>query len=107
LGATVDDLAAMHHVFPTFAEGMKAAAEQALPQPVEMARSATEKVSSNAKSCRPEGLQDLTNAPCHTSTDSSRAKRRSVRCAAVTRAYPLLGPVPGTGTFRTRLRLNR
>jgi len=37
LGATVDDLAAMHHVFPTFAEGMKAAAEQALPQPVEMA----------------------------------------------------------------------
>jgi mercuric reductase len=29
LGATVDDLAAMHHVFPTFAEGVKAAAEQA------------------------------------------------------------------------------
>jgi mercuric reductase len=37
LGATVDDLAAMHHVFPTFGEGFKAAAEQALPQPVEMA----------------------------------------------------------------------
>jgi mercuric reductase len=37
LGATVDDLAAMHHVFPTFAEGFKAAAEQAMPQPVEMA----------------------------------------------------------------------
>jgi hypothetical protein len=27
----------MHHVFPTFAEGVKAAAEQAMPQPVEMA----------------------------------------------------------------------
>jgi mercuric reductase len=37
LGATVDDLAAMHHVFPTFAEGVKAAAEQAMPKPVEMA----------------------------------------------------------------------
>ena len=37
LGATVEDLAAMHHVFPTFAEGVKAAAEQALPQRVEMA----------------------------------------------------------------------
>ena len=37
LGATIDDLAAMHHVFPTFGEGVKAAAEQALPQPVEMA----------------------------------------------------------------------
>ena len=37
LGATVDDLAAMHHVFPTFGEGVKAAAEQAMPQPVEMA----------------------------------------------------------------------
>jgi mercuric reductase len=35
--ATVDDLARMHHVFPTFGEGVKAAAEQALPQPVEMA----------------------------------------------------------------------
>ncbi len=28
LGATVDDLAWMHHAFPTFAEGIKAAAEQ-------------------------------------------------------------------------------
>jgi mercuric reductase len=37
LGVTVDDLAEMHHVFPTFGEGFKAAAEQALPQPVEMA----------------------------------------------------------------------
>jgi len=37
LGATVDDLATTHHVFPTFAEGVKAAAEQAMPQPVEMA----------------------------------------------------------------------
>jgi hypothetical protein len=27
----------MHHVFPTFGEGVKAAAEQALPQPIEMA----------------------------------------------------------------------
>jgi mercuric reductase len=34
---TVDDLARMHHVFPTFGEGIKAAAEQALPRPVEMA----------------------------------------------------------------------
>jgi mercuric reductase len=29
LGATVDDLAAMHHVYPSFSEGVKAAAEQA------------------------------------------------------------------------------
>ena len=29
--ATVDDLAAMHHVFPTFGEGLKAAAERAVP----------------------------------------------------------------------------
>jgi pyruvate/2-oxoglutarate dehydrogenase complex dihydrolipoamide dehydrogenase (E3) component len=29
LGATVEELAAMHHVFPTFGEGIKAAAEQA------------------------------------------------------------------------------
>jgi mercuric reductase len=28
LGATVEELAAMHHVFPTFGEGVKAAAEQ-------------------------------------------------------------------------------
>ena len=31
LGATVDELAAMHHVFPTFGEGVKAAAERAMP----------------------------------------------------------------------------
>jgi mercuric reductase len=30
LGATVDDLARMHHAFPTWGEGVKAAAEQAL-----------------------------------------------------------------------------
>ena len=30
LGATVDDLAGMHHVFPTFGEGVKAAAERAM-----------------------------------------------------------------------------
>jgi mercuric reductase len=30
LGATVDELAAMHHVFPTFGEGVKAAAERAV-----------------------------------------------------------------------------
>lgn len=29
LGAPVDELAAMHHIFPTFGEGVKAAAEQA------------------------------------------------------------------------------
>jgi mercuric reductase len=29
LGATVDDLASMHHVYPSFSEGIKAAAEQA------------------------------------------------------------------------------
>ena len=29
LGATVDDLAATHHVYPSFSEGVKAAAEQA------------------------------------------------------------------------------
>jgi mercuric reductase len=29
LGATVDDLAAVHHVYPSFSEGLKAAAEQA------------------------------------------------------------------------------
>jgi dihydrolipoyl dehydrogenase len=28
LGATVDDLARMHHAFPTLAEGLKAAAEE-------------------------------------------------------------------------------
>jgi mercuric reductase len=31
LGATVEDLAAMQHVFPTFGEGLKAAAERAVP----------------------------------------------------------------------------
>jgi len=31
LGATVDDLAHMHHAFPTFGEGVKAAAEQSPP----------------------------------------------------------------------------
>jgi mercuric reductase len=36
LDATVDDLAQMHHVFPTFGEGLKAAAEQAMPEPAEM-----------------------------------------------------------------------
>ena len=30
LGATVDDFAGMHHAFPTFGEGVKAAAEQAV-----------------------------------------------------------------------------
>jgi len=30
LGATVDDIARMHHVYPTFGEGVKAAAERAL-----------------------------------------------------------------------------
>ena len=29
LGVTVDDLAAMHHVYPSYSEGLKAAAEQA------------------------------------------------------------------------------
>jgi pyruvate/2-oxoglutarate dehydrogenase complex dihydrolipoamide dehydrogenase (E3) component len=30
LGVTVDELTRMHHVFPTFGEGVKAAAEQAI-----------------------------------------------------------------------------
>jgi len=30
LGATVDDFASMHHVYPSFSEGLKAAAEQAV-----------------------------------------------------------------------------
>lgn len=38
LGMTVEDLAAMHHVFPTFGEGLKAAAEQAMPEAVGMAQ---------------------------------------------------------------------
>jgi mercuric reductase len=33
LGATVDDLARAHHAFPTWAEGVKAAAEQATAAP--------------------------------------------------------------------------
>jgi pyruvate/2-oxoglutarate dehydrogenase complex dihydrolipoamide dehydrogenase (E3) component len=37
LDATVDDLTRMHHVFPTFGEGVKAAAEQAMPERVDMA----------------------------------------------------------------------
>jgi mercuric reductase len=32
-GATIEDLAAMHHVFPTFGEGVKGAAEQAVAAP--------------------------------------------------------------------------
>jgi mercuric reductase len=32
LGATVEDIAAMHHVFPTFGEGVKGAAERAVAQ---------------------------------------------------------------------------
>lgn len=31
LGVTIDDLALMHHVYPSYSEGLKAAAEQALP----------------------------------------------------------------------------
>jgi mercuric reductase len=31
LGATIDDLALVHHVYPSYSEGLKAAAEQALP----------------------------------------------------------------------------
>ena len=30
LGVTVDDLAYMHHIYPSYSEGLKAAAEQAL-----------------------------------------------------------------------------
>jgi pyruvate/2-oxoglutarate dehydrogenase complex dihydrolipoamide dehydrogenase (E3) component len=30
LGATVDDLARVHHTYPSLGEGLKAAAEQAL-----------------------------------------------------------------------------
>ena len=33
LGATIEDIAGMHHVFPTFGEGVKGAAEQALAAP--------------------------------------------------------------------------
>jgi pyruvate/2-oxoglutarate dehydrogenase complex dihydrolipoamide dehydrogenase (E3) component len=34
LGVTVDDLALVHHVYPSYSEGLKAAAEQALTSPV-------------------------------------------------------------------------
>jgi mercuric reductase len=40
LGATVDDLASMHHVFPTFGEGVKAAAERAVPWMADLVDSA-------------------------------------------------------------------
>jgi pyruvate/2-oxoglutarate dehydrogenase complex dihydrolipoamide dehydrogenase (E3) component len=40
LGATVDDLAMMHHVFPTFGEGVKAAAERAVPAMADLVDSA-------------------------------------------------------------------
>jgi pyruvate/2-oxoglutarate dehydrogenase complex dihydrolipoamide dehydrogenase (E3) component len=40
LGATIDDLAAMHHVFPTFGEGVKAAAERAVPSMADLVDSA-------------------------------------------------------------------
>jgi mercuric reductase len=39
LGVTVDDLAFMHHVYPSFSEGLKAAAERALPMSTSGARS--------------------------------------------------------------------
>ena len=40
LGATVDDLAHMHHVFPTFGEGVKAAAERVVPSMADLLVSA-------------------------------------------------------------------
>ena len=40
LGATVDDLAHMHHVFPTFGEGVKAAAERVVPSMADLVDSA-------------------------------------------------------------------
>ena len=36
LGTTVDELTRMHHVFPTFGEGVKAAAEQAVGSSMSM-----------------------------------------------------------------------
>jgi dihydrolipoyl dehydrogenase len=39
LGATVDDLALVHHVYPSYSEGVKAAAEQAIGVPGNAARS--------------------------------------------------------------------
>ena len=38
LGMTVDDLARSHHVYPSWGEGVKAAAEQARPEPAVAAR---------------------------------------------------------------------
>jgi mercuric reductase len=39
LGVTVDDLAFMHHVYPSYSEGLKAAAEKALTIPTSAAKS--------------------------------------------------------------------
>jgi mercuric reductase len=39
LGVTVDDLALMHHVYPSYSEGLKAAAEKALEIPTSAAKS--------------------------------------------------------------------
>jgi len=39
LGVTVDDLAFMHHIYPSYSEGLKAAAEKALPIPTSAAKS--------------------------------------------------------------------
>jgi len=39
LGVTVDDLAFIHHVYPSYGEGLKAAAEKALPPPTSAAKS--------------------------------------------------------------------
>jgi mercuric reductase len=38
LGVTVDDLALMHHIYPSFSEGLKAAAERALPSSASAAK---------------------------------------------------------------------
>ena len=39
LGVTVDDLASMHHVYPSYSEGLKAAAERALHHSTSEAKS--------------------------------------------------------------------
>jgi mercuric reductase len=39
LGMTADDLALMHHIYPSFSEGLKAAAEKALPTQTSAAKS--------------------------------------------------------------------
>jgi dihydrolipoamide dehydrogenase len=39
LGVTVDDLALMHHVYPSYSEGLKAAAEKALQVSTSAAKS--------------------------------------------------------------------